>query len=136
MRIRGLSADEIARARNALAPFFANFEKRSEGETFADELMEDCRKGIRQCWLAVDDAEIYAVTLTEVLENPMGTVVIGFCTGVKRELWWELMLDEIEAWASHRGARRLRVVARPGWAPVLKERGYRETHRVLEVEIA
>lgn len=135
MIIRGILPDEFGRAWGALEPFFRNFEERSRGEVTAEELREFCAVGLKQCWAAVDGTRIHAVALTEVLENPLKTVLLDFCTGVGREDWRDMMVETIRDWARHMGAQRFRAICRPGWTKELKALGLRETHRVLEEDL-
>ena len=112
--------------------YFASFEKRSKGELTAGQLLLLVIEKKLQCWVATDGKEIKACALTELSGK---TVVFAFCAGKDRDEWRDEMVDEIERWAAHIGANRVRIICRPGWTKELKTLGYRESHRVLEKDI-
>lgn len=77
--------------------------------------------------VAVDGEAIKACALTTFAPN--GAVSVPYCAGEDRKEWQDALLDFIEA----RGVD-VEIICRPGWvrSARLKERGYRETHRVME----
>lgn len=117
--------------------YFQSFAERSKGETTAGQLLADCAMGKRQCWLAIDgEKNVKACGLTEIA-SPSQTVIFNFCAGEGRHEWREQMVDEIERWAREAvGSRKVVIVCRPGWTKELKGMGYRETHRILERDLA
>lgn len=135
--ITGVKRDEMPAMWPKLQGFFRDFEKRSEGELTAGQLLHGVVQGTRQCWVALDGEEIVACALTEVAgeENPKRTVTINFCAGENRKEWAEALVDELKAWAAHLGSQRLRAVHRPGWTKELKAMGLHETHRVSEIDL-
>ena len=110
---------------------FQNFEDRSGGDAEAGHLRQMVRNDERQCWVAMDGEQIYAVGLTEVIQ-PHKRVVFDFCAGKDRDGWQELMVQTIETWAREIGSAGMRTYNRTGWTPFLRDQGYRETHRIME----
>lgn len=112
--------------------YFRSFEERSHGELTAGELLTHVIDKKLQCWIATDGENVKACALTEIHGT---TIVFAFCAGEDREEWRDAMVSEIEQWATHLEARRVRIICRPGWVPELKALGYKESHRVLEKDI-
>lgn len=66
-------------------------------------------------------------------ERLIGELV--WCTGAGRAGWIHL-LEDLELYLrTHRGCQVIRPIARMGWMPELKDRGYRETHVIMEKEL-
>ena len=45
---------------------------------------------------------------------------------------WQHLIKEVEKYFRHLGCHISRPLCRPGWAPMLKQHGYRTTHYVME----
>lgn len=83
-------------------------------------------------WVVWEDGEIHAVVVTQLEQQPKAKICsIWICTGTGREDW-EHLISEIEAFAVREGCTLMRHCARPGWARVLKPRGYVMSHVILE----
>jgi len=114
--------------------YFKSFEQRSKGEVTAVGLLRQVMEGIRQCWVATDGDVVKACALTEICVGPLKTVMLNFCAGEDRDLWRDEIVRTIEEWAKSIDSKRVRIICRPGWTREIK--GYRETHRVLERDLA
>lgn len=134
MRIDAVPAAEFPDLYPRLKWHFDDFEARGGGECPAVDLVSDVLSGARQCWVA-QDGDIWACALTKALIGRIGVVELTHCNGRERERWQEQLMAEIERWARHIGANRLRVICRPGHTRFLKEIKFRETHRVLERDL-
>jgi len=132
MTIVGVQSHQMMALWPHVKDYFRSFEDRSKGELTAGELLLRVLDSKLQCWIATDGKEVGACALTEVIGK---TVVFAFCAGRNREEWRDAMVDEIEQWAAHIGANRVRIICRPGWVRELKGLGYKESHRVLEKDI-
>ncbi len=132
MKIAGVQTNQMMALWPHVKQYFRSFEDRSRGELTAGELLTHVIDKRLQCWVATDGEEVKACGLTEVSKK---TVVFAFCAGVDRDEWRDEMVSEIEQWAKHIGARRVRIICRPGWVRELKSLGYKESHRVLEKDI-
>jgi len=131
INIVGLPPDRIFEVYLGVREYFESFAERSRGETTAAQLAFDVAQGKQQCWIInIDGIRGCALTRFD------GKVVeITHCSGSAREEWQDALVSEIEAWAKHVKAFRVRTINRPGWTPFLKTRGYRETHRIMERDI-
>lgn len=110
-------------------PHFEGFAEASHGEMTVDDLRKMVSDRTRQCWVAIDEPEVRAVALTEVLT---GGVWLDFCSGIGRDDWAKTLVEKIKEFAHEQG-KPLKIFCRPGWARWLKkEFGFRETHRFLE----
>ena len=132
MNIIGVQPHEMMALWPHVKDYFRSFENRSEGELTAGELLTRVIDKRLQCWIALTGSVVKACALTEVTKK---TVVFAFCAGKDRDEWRDEMVDEIEKWAAHIGANRVRIICRPGWTKELKTLGYKESHRVVEKDI-
>lgn len=97
------------------------------GEHTKQSVWDALQRGQRQLWLSKKSAVI-----TEMISYPSGlTVVNGWLAGgdLQEILRWLPMLED---WGRQRGATRVRVVARRGWAKVC---GYREVRSIMIKEL-
>lgn len=135
MRIQPVSSGMFPYVEDRLAPYFDGFAERSSGRWTADDYRGWVRDGTAQCWVVVDgEADIKACLLTQIRTDRAKTVEVIACVGEDRADWQHLM-GEFAASCRDRGHKLLRLVARPGWARVMKPLGFRETHRVLDMEL-
>lgn len=125
--IRSVPASQFSEVYPLIARFFASFVERAHGGLLPGYLETEVLAGRAHVLVAVVDGEIKACALTTFAPN--GAVSVPYCAGEGREDWQDDLLDFIEA----RGVD-VEIICRPGWvrSARLKERGYRETHRVME----
>lgn len=134
MNILGVQADEFWPVFPLVEWHFRSFEERSRGEVTAEDLAEEVMAMRKQCWIAWD-GKVRACALTHVEEGRIKVVELTHCAGDGREDWQEPLVAELRSWAAFIGAQRFRTINRPGWTPVLRKMGLRETHRVMETDI-
>ena len=134
MDIIGISSEHFPDVAPSVAWHFESFVDRSHGEENVEHLLAEVMNESRQCWIAWD-GEVRACGLTQLLNHDIKIVEFTHCAGKGREDWGELMVDEIRNWSKHIGAKRLRVINRPGHTKMLKDMGFKETHRILEQDI-
>lgn len=134
MDIIGVPPDVFKQVGHSMAWHFNSFVDRSKGEENVDHLLGEVMNGHRQCWMAWD-GKVRACGLTQVLDHDIKIVEFTHCAGEGREDWGELMVEELQRWAKHIGAKRLRVINRPGHTKMLKGMGFKETHRILEQDL-
>lgn len=127
-----LTTDDFQSVFSQIEWAFDHFEERSRGEAEKGQLIADIMSDRRQVWLVVSD-KVKAVALTEVLGGKI--VVLTHCTGENHTEWASDLVDTVQDWAKHIGAATIRAVCRPGWSKFLKNKGMKETHRVLETQI-
>lgn len=130
--IRSVPKEHFREVYPKLEAFFASFVERAHGGVVEGLLEAEVMGGKRQCYVAVEGDEIKGCALSEVAPN--GDISLTHCSGRDREEWQEEMLRTFEEWAADEGVG-LAVYCRQGWVRALKmkERGYRETHRVMEL---
>jgi hypothetical protein len=50
---------------------------------------------------------------------------------------WQHLLPQMEKYLKeHKGCVEIRPICRPGWSRLLKQRGYKTTHYVMEKKLA
>ena len=134
MEIIGVPAEEFPKVVNAVAWHFDSFIERSHGEADLEHLLLDVMNNKRQCWVAWDK-RVRACGLTQVLDDGFKVVEFTHCAGDGLEDWNVLMIEELQKWSKHIGAKRLRVINRPGHTKMLKGLGFKETHRIMEQDL-
>lgn len=127
--IRGVTADEYVGVRGKVLPFLEGFAKRDVSGITVGEFEADIMNRRRQLW-SINDFQ--AVALTQVMRD---SVRITHLAGVQRHKWQEEAMQHVVEWAKALGKKRVCALVRPGWAPSMKERGYREVHRDMMLEI-
>lgn len=95
-------------------------------------MLQDFADKHLQLWVVTDD-RVVAFATTRITTD--GAVEIPMCAGEQREAWQGDLLDTITAWGAENGAKRIRIIGRPGWAAFLRSKGMRETHRIMERDI-
>jgi len=134
MDIVGIPAKEFPKIAPLVGWHFNSFVDRSHGEETIDHLASEVIEGKRQCWMAWD-GKVKACGLTQVVENEIKVVEFTHCAGEGREDWNTMLVSEIMAWSKHIGAKRLRVINRPGHTKMLRTMGFKETHRIMEQDL-
>lgn len=85
-----------------------------------------------QLWTVLDDGKATMAALTRLVKFPrLVACELMACVGEGRENWLD-NLSTIELWAKEQDAAQFHAIARPGWARVLKSKGYEHTHSLLE----
>jgi hypothetical protein len=100
---------------------------------------EDVRKYLEtggwQLWIAYRGNDVLLACCTEILNYPNRRVcTLPIVTGQDRDEWIDY-LDTIEAWATAQGCSLMKPLARFGWIPSLKRRGYRPVHAEMEKKL-
>ena len=114
-------------------PFVERIAKRAHDEL--DSYIAGIRSGEIQVHIVWDADAKRAVALagTRLLKRTNGLVCeMIWLTGEGREHWQD-MIEDLELYMiEHHGCTGMKAVCRPGWSRVLKARGYRMTHCVME----
>ena len=131
MEIIGIKAKDFPDVAGLMAWHFDSFVERSNGEETVEHLISEVMNETKQCWIAWD-GKVKACGLTQVVNSAIKVVEFTHCAGEDRDKWNILMVDEIKKWAKHIGATRIRMYPRPGHTKMLKQMGFKETHRIME----
>ena len=115
------------------SPFLPDIAKRSK-EPVAELIAKVARRDVQPI-LIWDEIANKATALLGIAYHKRGDDLIAeliWTTGKHREQWQDL-LPELERYLrEHVGCAALRPICRPGWKPFLKQRGYHETHVMME----
>lgn len=130
--IHGVPPEDFASIYPQIAEHFASFVARSRGDLAPGKLEADIMAAQRQCYVPVVDGEIKGALVTRVGGD--GRIHVEYGAGKDMASWGDAWRDFVLAWAADRGCG-VRVVCRPGWVRALrlKDFGFRETHKVMEV---
>ena len=102
------------------------------------DVFNACLSGNNQLWVAWDEEskeKLKGTMITRIIERPNTKVAnIFICTGKQRKLWQD-RLHEVEKWAKSNKCTHFETYARPGWSKLLKQKGYKITHYLLEKKL-
>jgi hypothetical protein len=129
--VDGVLSTEFAQNWDHIRPAFESFVERSDERWTLEFLVQSVWARHKQVW-RVNDWQ--AIALTSVAPDAE-YVTIEACYGEGYQDWYAALEAKIEMWAKALGAKRIFVMARPGWVKPLKGQGYREIHRELVKEI-
>jgi len=124
---------EVWKTRNAWGPFIPRIADRSD-ET-VDELIALVFNGQVQVGVVFDDND-KPRALIGMIFRQLGRELIGelrWATGFGVKDNWEYILSEAERYLKEKvGCTISKPFCRPGWKPLLKKHGYKQTHVVME----
>lgn len=127
--INSVPAELVPHHMGKLLPFLENFAARSHERWSVDWLEAEILTGRMHVWCISD---WQAVVLLTVGDNHIN---IEAGAGVRREDWQDEVHAEVVAWAKALGKKRIFSKARPGWSKYAKQRGFKEIHRELMLEL-
>jgi hypothetical protein len=129
--IHSVPRDQFPAVYPDVAKYFASFVERAHGGLLPGFLEGEVNAGRAHVLVAAVDDKIRACAVTSFAPN--GDISLHYCAGEGRDDWQAEMLDAVERIADERGVS-VEVTCRPGWvrSARMAERGYRETHRVME----
>ena len=77
----------------------------------------------------VQHSKVFGIAVTRIGELPnYNQLEIVICTGTRRELWEDKLVEEITKFAQQNDCKRLCIWARPGWEKVSKKWGWEKKH--------
>lgn len=119
---------------------FRHFVKAAEytfGRYEPEDILEFVVNGQAHLWVALDDeGEIVGVTVTRFWEYPRKRCLdLVFLGGDEGFSWKEPMLNLLQAWARDSGCEAIEAAARPAFARVFKDDGYRTLWQVFEIPV-
>src|SRR5210317_644750 len=76
---------------------------------------------------------VFGICIGQIQEQPnYKQYEIIICTGKRRELWEDNIVNEITNFAKLNDCKKLNIMARPGWEKVSKKWGWKKKHVQLE----
>jgi hypothetical protein len=112
------------------SPFLEDISKRSKEPL--EQLFAAIKRREVQIALVWDGNKAYALVGMRFVRrggDVIGEIVWLTGKGMKQ---WQHLLPEMEQYLRDRGCAEIRPICRPGWARLLKAKGYRITHYVME----
>lgn len=127
--ITGIPAGQYAEVQERVWPFLERLEKHDKDGMTAAEYEIGIKARDYQLWV-LGDWE--AICLTRVTRK---AVRLEWVVGRNRHKWQNELDDALRQWGRKLGKERLIVLARPGWAKLARERGFREMQRAYEARL-
>ena len=110
--------------------------KHSEGELISNDLMLPLSNGQQNLWIALEDGEIIAAMITEIIPHPrkrvLRIITIGAKDGHGMDRWYDF-LPMVEGFALNNGCSSLEAWTRKGMARKLKD--WKHTYMVITKEL-
>ena len=83
-----------------------------------------------------EENKVFGIAVTRIGSMPnYDQLEIIICTGKRRELWEDKIVDHITNFAKQNKCKRLCIWARPGWEKVSKKWGWKKKHVQLVKDI-
>jgi hypothetical protein len=124
---------EVFKTSRVWLPFIPRIADRSD-ETI-DELIDLVVRGEIQIGIIWDEDKREARALIGIAYRQLGRELVAelrWATGFGARDWQHL-LGEVERYVKeHVGCTILKPICRPGWKPLLKRHGFKQTHVVME----
>lgn len=127
--IRGVPAIEYPEVREMVWPHLLRIERHDKDGMTAGEYEQGILSRDYQLW-SLNDFE--AICLSKLTRK---AVRLEWVVGHNRHKWQNELDSELRQWGRALGKERLIVMARPGWAKLAKERGFREMQRAYEARL-
>lgn len=122
--ISGFPAAHLEIVWNEVEPLVANALEYSAGEYYPEDIFRYIKSGEMQLWISSEETTLKGVVVTELLPFPRALICqIVLSAGESLDQWVHCF-DAIEVWAIEKGADYIRSLARAGWKPRAKARGY------------
>lgn len=131
-KLVGIPAAQLTEAWRAVEPFIVRACAGSNGRFKPADMAKAIADKEFQLWAEVRDADICAVGVTRIVKYPQ-LVACEFLACVGEDMAsWKYHMSQVEDWARTQGCKQNLLVARKGWARVMRDQGYAHTHSLLE----
>jgi hypothetical protein len=124
--------ETLRKTAHAWLPFLPDISKRSKEPV--EQLIDYIIRRDVEIGFAWDEEKKEATALAGLQFKQQGNDKVGeilWVTG-RGAKEWQHLISEIEGYLKHLGCTICRPLCRPGWSRLLKQRGYRVTHYVME----
>jgi hypothetical protein len=116
-----ISPDDIPYIWEKVLPHIEAMQPHSEGELLPADFYEFLTKAEMQLWAAVEEKEVLASMVTQIIPYPRKRVLRIISIGGEDMDKWIGFIPLIEAWALSVGCTSLECWGRKGWLKVLKD---------------
>lgn len=127
--VRGVPEAEYFNNQRWVLPHLETVARHDKDGQTAAEYEQEILNRCLQLW---ELGEHDGIALTRVTRD---AVRLEWVAGVNRTKWQHQLDEEIRKWGRALGKNRLIIHARPGWAKLASELGYREFQRVYEAKL-
>lgn len=127
--VDGIPAADFDLHAETIRPFLERLAGHDKDGMTAAEYEAEIRDRTYQIW-RLGDWE--AIALTQLTREAVRLIWV---VGRNRAMWQDKLDEELRAWGRALGKKRMIVSARPGWAKLAKERGFKELQRVYEAKL-
>lgn len=101
-----------------------------------EDIMHYVMSGEAHLWVVLTEDDIIGITVTRFWQYPRKRCLdLVFLGGDEGFSWKEVMLETLNAWAADSGCEAIEAAARPAFARVFKDDGYRTLWQVFELPV-
>lgn len=118
-------------------PHLAKAAEYTFGRYEPEDIFATVVNGQAHLWVAITDTgDIAGITITRFWHYPRKNCLdVIFLSGNDWASWKDAMFDTLTNWAQDSGCDAIEASARPGFARVVKDRGYTPLWQVFEVPV-
>lgn len=135
-RVQLIAKDQIDMVWEFAEPVLALSQRRIARDVGTEDIYAALHAGANQLWVIVDEDTLKAVIVTEVFQHPRSRILkILHVAGKDMPGWLNEALDTMKRFAADMDCNRISADGRLGWAKHAPKHGFREAHRVFEMEL-
>jgi len=110
--------------------------RRTGGRYLPADVLIEILEGRMLLWIAFEGEEVIGVAVSYFIDYPRKKVLaVPFMAGEDFVRWGDSLLKLLRKWAFDNGCGTLEACARPGWARVFKDEGYKRLWEWCEVPV-
>jgi len=116
-----VAPDDIPHIWENVHPHLEAMEPHSEGELSPEDFYESLMNKEMQLWIAIEDKELLASMVTQIIPYPRKRVLRIISIGGEGMDQWIGYIPIVEDWALSMGCTALECWGRKGWLKILKD---------------
>jgi hypothetical protein len=116
-----VSPEDVPYLWEKISSHIENMMPHSEGELAPEDFHEALISGEMQLWLAIEDKEVIASMVSQIINYPKKRILRIISIGGEDMDKWITHLPTVENWALAAGCYSLECWGRKGWLKILKD---------------
>jgi|TARA_R100000951_G_scaffold20775_1_gene17337 hypothetical protein len=135
-RVQLIGKDQVDLVWEIAEPVLALSQRRIARDVGTEDIYAAILAGHAQLWVIVSEDTLKAVLVTEIIQHPRSRILkIMHVAGIDMSMWIDEALGTMKRFAVDMDCDRVSADARLGWLKHAPKHGFKETHRVYEMEL-
>lgn len=135
-QVQLIGKDQVDLVWGIAEPVLALSQRRIARDVGTEDIYVAILAGEIQLWVVAIEDKLKAVLVTEVIQHPRSRILkIMHVAGKDMPMWINEALDTMKRFAVDLHCDRVSADARLGWVKHAPKHGFKETHRVYEMEL-